>query len=213
MKFEGLAKILQENLHLKQINRLRLFTPEGIEIFQDDLDYIKDGCHCFVSRGEEFDPASSFSEYEMLEQLGEGGFGKVFLAKHRENQELVAIKFVNASLIGNAEDIDMIFREAELLGSISHKNIVKIKNTLTLTNMEVAFIMEYLEGGELLELVQEKGKLTEDETRNFMKQIVDAISYCHKEKLIHRDLKLENILLKERGGSVLKVHLYYSKDS
>ena len=61
--------------------------------------------------------------------------------------------------------------------------------------------MEYLEGGELLSLLQKKGKLTEDEAKLFVRQIVEAINYCHNQNLIHRDLKLENILLEQKNSS------------
>lgn len=105
----------------------------------------------------------------------------------------------------------MVFREAELLKSLAHKNIVKIENCFTLSNMEVAFIMEYLEGGELLEYISEKKKLTEEEARYFFKQIIDAIWYCHKEKLIHRDLKLENILLTDKESKTVKVYIFFNK--
>ena len=59
-------------------------------------------------------------------------------------------------MIGNAQDIDMVFREAEILKSLNHKNIVKINNCFTLSNMQVVFVMECLEGGELLGLLQQK---------------------------------------------------------
>lgn len=57
-------------------------------------------------------------------------------------------------ILGNAQDIDMVFREAEILKSLNHKNIVKIKNCYTLSDMKVVFVMEYLEGGELLDRVE-----------------------------------------------------------
>jgi MAP/microtubule affinity-regulating kinase len=90
----------------------------------------------------------------MLSLLGQGGFGKVLLAQHRGSKQKVAIKIVNTASIGNAEDIDMVFREAEMLKSLVHHNIVKIYNCFTLTNMQVVYVMEYLEGGELLDYVQ-----------------------------------------------------------
>lgn len=70
---------------------------------------------------------------------------------------------------------------------------------------QVVFIMEYLEGGELLELVDKKGHFEEDEARNYFKQIVSAIAYCHSNKMIHRDLKLENLLLSNEGSDEVKV--------
>ena len=63
--------------------------------------------------------------------------------------------------------------------------------------------MEYMEGGELKEYLRKKGKLTESEAKNFFKQIINAVRYCHQKGLVHRDLKLENILMKDE--SVVKV--------
>jgi MAP/microtubule affinity-regulating kinase len=85
--------------------------------------------------------------------LGEGGFGKVLLGRHKITGELAAIKIIETYKIGNAVDIDMVFREAELMKSLLHKNIVRIYNCYTLSNMQVVIVMEYLEGGELLEYV------------------------------------------------------------
>ncbi|KAL4464685.1 hypothetical protein ABPG74_011246 [Tetrahymena malaccensis] len=93
--------------------------------------------------GEEYDSTSGFSQYEILQTIGEGGFGKVVLAEHKQTKEKFAIKYVNTSLIGNASDIDMVFREAEVLKNLNHRNIVRIFNCYTLKGMEVVFIMEY----------------------------------------------------------------------
>lgn len=103
-------------------------------------------------------------------------------------------------------DIDLVFREAETLKSLNHKNIVKIYNCFTLSNMQVVFVMEYLEGGELLKYLVERKTLGEQEARHFFVQLVDAISYVHKEFLIHRDLKLENLLLADRESKTIKVN-------
>lgn len=61
----------------------------------------------------------------------------------------------------------MVFREAEMLKSLVHRNIVKIYNCFTLKNMSVVYIMEYLEGGELLDYIQKVGRVDEDEAREF----------------------------------------------
>ena len=66
--------------------------------------------------------------------------------------------------------------------------------------------MEYLEGGELLKLVEEKGSLTEPEAVQIFNQIVSAVDCCHKHKVIHRDLKLENILRASHNSNIYKVN-------
>ena len=71
--------------------------------------------------------------------------------------------------------------------------------------MDFVYVMEYLEGGELGAYVKEKGFLSEEETKYFFKQLLSAIYYCHNKKLIHRDLKLENILLEDKSAKIIKV--------
>ena len=112
-------------------------------------------------------------------------------------------------MIGNASDIDMVFAEGEMLKNLHHKNIVKILNCFTLKNMRVAFVMEYLGGGELKDYVLERGHLSEEEAKEFFRQLCDAVYYCHRDKLIHRDLKLENILLESKDSKVIKVSSSY----
>jgi len=63
----------------------------------------------------------------------------------------------------------MVFREAEIMKSLNHKNIVKIKNCFTLSDMQVVFVMEYLQGGELLAKVESKGKFSEEEAKSYFK--------------------------------------------
>lgn len=101
--------------------------------------------------------------------------------------------------------MDRIFAEAEMLKALTHKHIVKILNFYSLETMEFVFVMEYLEGGELGAYVKEKGGLSEEEAKHFFKQLLSAIDYCHNEKLIHRDLKLENILLENQTSKNIKV--------
>jgi serine/threonine protein kinase len=99
----------------------------------------------------------------------------------------------------------MIFREVETLKALSHPHIVKISNCYTLPNMQMVVVMEYLEGGELLGLLKEKGTFNEPTARKIFKQIAEAVSHCHRENIIHRDLKLENVLLENKEEKKIKV--------
>lgn len=77
----------------------------------------------------------------MVKKLGEGGFGQVLLAKHKQTGEQFAIKIIKTDKVGSTAEIDGIFVEAETLKSLKHDNIVKVHNCLTLKNMQVAIIM------------------------------------------------------------------------
>jgi serine/threonine protein kinase len=159
----------------------------------------------YATRGEDFDSSSCFGEYEMSQKLGEGGFGNVYLAKHRQSGDKFAIKIIKTENIGSVSDIDNIFVEAEILKSLNHENIVKVHNCFTLKNMEVAIIMEFLQGGELLKYVEKEGRLDEKTAQVFFRQIVKGMKYCHQHNLIHRDLKLENVLLVNSEEKKIKI--------
>jgi serine/threonine protein kinase len=88
------------NLRLK---RIRIFNAEGVEYFEEDLEYLKTNENIYISRGEDFDSNSNFGEYEIIRMVGEGGFGKVFLGKHKLTQEMVAIKVMKTDKIGTFE--------------------------------------------------------------------------------------------------------------
>lgn len=181
VKFRDISsKVVKELFGFEAVHNFRLFNKEGVEIFENDLQFLRNNYILLASAGEDYDSSTGFAEYEMIKVIGEGGFGKVVLAEHKVTGESVAIKFVNTSLIGNASDIDMVFHEAEVLKNLQHANIVKIYNCYTLKGMEVVFIMEHLQGGELLEYLTKKGRLSEAEARTFFRQMVDAIQYCHK---------------------------------
>jgi MAP/microtubule affinity-regulating kinase len=104
----------------------------------------------------------------------------------------------------NAKDVEMMFKEISALKNLKHKNILKILNAFTLKKeMKVVLVLEYLDGGELKKYVKDNERLGEDECQWFFKQLYHAISYCHREKIIHRDLKLENIMLTDLYFSLI----------
>jgi MAP/microtubule affinity-regulating kinase len=97
------------------------------------------------------------------------------------------------------------FAEAETLKSLDHKNIVRLYDCIPSKTMKIVFIMEYLKGGELLDYVTKKGKLPEEEAKGYFKQIAEAMLYCHERKIVHRDLKLENVMLVDVDSKECKI--------
>lgn len=98
----------------------------------------------------------------------------------------------------------MLFSEMDLLKGIDHPNIVKL-HKLYQDNIHYYLITELCLGGELFDKVASEKNFTEKKAAEIMKQILSAIVYCHERNIVHRDLKLENILLEGKSSTNLKV--------
>ena len=102
------------------------------------------------------------------------------------------------------DSVERIYRESAILTSLKHINIIRLHEVLD-SHSFVLFVMEYASGGELLDFISSKKNqiLCENEACKIMQSIVAGLEYCHRKKVIHRDLKLENILLDSQG--VIKI--------
>jgi len=133
------------------------------------------------------------SNLELKSVLGEGSYGKVFLAEDSKTGEQFAVKTYDKSTL-NAEKIARVYFEASIMSELANKHILKMKK-VTEDVDRVYIVTEYAKNGDLLEYVRSKKKLTENEAREIFTQILDALDYTHNNNIIHRDIKLENILL------------------
>lgn len=192
--FEKAAKVL--DMDAPQL----AFYSNGVEC--TDLDHIEDGEVIIISTGEPFKAPKSgqgqgsqvVGNYIIHEKLGQGGFGSVMKGVHSETGEVAAIKFVSKASFKQIADLQRVYQEIQALRNLHHPNVVGILDVAD--NPEnVCFIMEFCSGGELRGYVERHCYLEEEESKVFFKQIARAIHYCHNRKIIHRDLKLENILL------------------
>ncbi|XP_053110296.1 NUAK family SNF1-like kinase 1 [Hemicordylus capensis] len=132
--------------------------------------------------------------YELQETLGKGTYGKVKRAIERFSGRVVAIKSIRKDKIKDEQDMVHIRREIEIMSSLSHPHIITIYEVFE-NKDKIVIIMECASKGELYDYISERRRLNERETRHFFRQIVSAVHYCHKNGVVHRDLKLENILL------------------
>lgn len=137
-------------------------------------------------------------DYELHQVLGEGSFGKVKVARHVSTSELFAVKIVGKCSISDIEEAERVYRETAILTTLRHENVIRLCEVID-TSSKVYLVMEFARGGELLEYISKKRVLSERETNRIVHQMVDGIDYCHKKNVIHRDLKLENVLLDESG--------------
>lgn len=133
-----------------------------------------------------------FGKYEILEWLGGGRFGDVFLGRDTILEKKFALKISRT----RKEEIRMLKDEAKLLASLNHPNIVRFYNIDFIENKFV-LVMEYIEGKILRDLIIDGG-IDINEAVNIITQILDAVYYAHNAYVLHRDLKPENILITER---------------
>ncbi|KAJ3034044.1 hypothetical protein HK097_004640, partial [Rhizophlyctis rosea] len=133
---------------------------------------------------------SSVGNYVFGKTLGEGTFGKVKLAAHKLTGQEVAIKIVDKI------HAPSVVREIETWRHLHHPNIAQLYEVLT-TESRIYMVMEHCAGGEAFDYVCERGRLYDrsEDARRIFRQIVEAVGYCHDMNFVHRDLKLENILL------------------
>jgi len=102
----------------------------------------------------------------------------------------------------NKEELERVNIEAYVMNNFNHKNILRFKQIIE-DNENVYMILEYAKNGDLLEYIKNKNRLSEQEARCFFIQILNALEYTHDIGIIHRDIKLENILLNEKNEIIL----------
>ncbi|XP_022750677.1 SNF1-related protein kinase catalytic subunit alpha KIN10-like isoform X2 [Durio zibethinus] len=132
--------------------------------------------------------------YKLGKTLGIGSFGKVKIAEHALTGHKVAIKILNRRKIKNMDMEDKVRREIKILRLFMHPHIIRLYEVIE-TAADIFVVMEYVKSGELFDYIVEKGRLQEDEARNFFQQIISGVEYCHRNMVVHRDLKPENLLL------------------
>ncbi|THH04961.1 hypothetical protein EW145_g5142 [Phellinidium pouzarii] len=129
--------------------------------------------------------------YTLGKVIGEGTYGKVRLGTHRLTSVRVAIKQIPKAMSA------ALTREIHHHRRLHHPHVTKLYEVIA-TESSIWLVTELCSGGELFDYLAEKGRLSEDETRTIFGQLCLAVGYIHEKGVVHRDLKLENILLDER---------------
>jgi serine/threonine protein kinase len=138
--------------------------------------------------------------YELLERLGEGGMGEVFLARQLSLDREVAVKLVRRELLAEEWFLERLEREARLLARLRHPHLVTVHDFLRLPDGTAAVVMELVEGGSLRDRLRASPNgLPLDEALTLIRQVAAALAAAHAEGVIHRDIKPENVLLDAAG--------------
>ncbi|KAG5305824.1 CDKL2 protein, partial [Pseudoatta argentina] len=136
-------------------------------------------------------------KYENIEIVGEGSYGLVMKCKHRETGQVVAIK----KFLATEEDVQirkMAFREIRMLKKLRHENLVNMIEVFR-RRKRLYLVFEYLDHTVLDELEENKNGLDWEKSRRYIFQILRGLDFCHNHKIMHRDVKPENVLVSPNG--------------
>jgi hypothetical protein len=141
-------------------------------------------------------------QYDVLRMLGEGGMGTVWLARERSLDRLVAIKVLSSESLQIADLRDRFRREARIAARLMHAHIVPL-HAFGETADALYLVMGYVEGESLATRLEREGRLPRAVTLRMLSEISDALAFAHKQGVVHRDVKPDNILIEAGTGRAL----------
>ncbi len=137
-------------------------------------------------------------DYELLEEIGTGGFGRVYRARDLALERDAAIKVLHPSLTADPGVTERFRREAQLAARLRHPNIVSIYDIMGRAGL-TWYSMEFVPGSNLAQVIQRHGTFSLDQTERLLIECLSALEHAHSVGLIHRDLKPENMLIEPDG--------------
>jgi serine/threonine protein kinase len=145
---------------------------------------------------------TGIGNYEVLEKIAEGGMGTIYKGRHRQTGQIVALKVVPASMAKNAILLKRFEQEFRAASMLDHPNIVRALEYHG-SGTSPFLVMEFVDGESLGQRVEREGRLPETEAIHIMVQVAKALDTAHRQKLIHRDIKPDNVMVTRDG--VVKV--------
>lgn len=138
---------------------------------------------------------SSIDDFEIIDKLGKGGYSVVYLVKHKSTGKKYALKCAMKFKKGKDRS-ERTRQEIEVLSDLRHRRIIRLKGWFE-DDDNIYLVLQYLSGGDLSKYFRQD--LPDKETTiKIMTQIINAVKYCHRKGIIHRDIKLDNILINKR---------------
>uniref|UniRef100_A0AAF5DMX8 non-specific serine/threonine protein kinase n=1 Tax=Strongyloides stercoralis TaxID=6248 RepID=A0AAF5DMX8_STRER len=179
----------------------KLIRGEGLPLSNYD-NFVIDVWKRYYPQPIEIKHDSIYDYYDVLEEIGTGAFGVVHRCVERATGNTFAAKFVNTV---SDNEKDTVTKEIQVMSELRHPSLINLHDAFEDEN-QMAMIYEFMSGGELFEKVaDDKNKMTEEEAKNYMKQICVALRHMHENNFVHLDLKPENIMFTTKKSSQLKL--------
>lgn len=145
---------------------------------------------------------ATLGEFEIGRELGRGAMAAVFLAHEISLNRKVAIKVMSPGLLMDEGMAERFKREAITIANLNHPNIVSVHSVRQAEGLHF-FVMRYIHGRALEQVIQQAGKLPIPIVRSILSQVGSALTYAHRSRVVHRDIKPANILIDEDGNAVV----------
>lgn len=145
--------------------------------------------------------ARKCGQYQLIRQLGEGGMGQVYLAEHQLLKRPCAVKLIHPWQAGDPAALARFEREVQATAKLAHWNVIEIFDYGRTDDGAFYYVMEYLNGLSLDQLVGRYGPLPPGRVVGLIRQLCSALAHAHTQGLVHRDIKPGNLIVLERGGT------------
>jgi serine/threonine-protein kinase len=158
------------------------------------------GSHHIAALRREVSEARELGQYRLTRRLGAGGMGEVYLAEHRLLRRPCAIKLIRPERVGDPRSFGLFEQEVQATAGLTHPNTVEVYDYGHTEDGTFYYVMEYLSGLTLEELVTRHGPLPPGRAVFLLRQVCDALREAHGAGLVHRDVKPGNVMVCTRGG-------------